>query len=233
MPLFGNKRNRSAERAAAREHNTDHTTAARTGAGAGTGIGAGAGDTGPGYGNSATGHNNTGYNNSSGHTGAGYDTQPNMSAQQPGYGSGMNNQSADPYSNTVNANDPTMAPTNHFNDGQRSGGGSRLAGKMEHAVGSVVGSQALKNKGMQKEQESQAFKAQSAEIGEAERLEREAMLRRERAVQHGAHPENKQLGGAMNAQSYGNNFDNMGAGGGHGNGAGVGPTGPQSSARPM
>ena len=60
-----------------------------------------------------------------------------------------------------------------------------MTGKVEHAVGSLVGSQALTTTGMQKEQEAQAFKAQSAEIAEAERLEKEALLRRERAVQHG------------------------------------------------
>lgn len=59
---------------------------------------------------------------------------------------------------------------------------------MEHAIGSMVGSQALKTKGMQKEQEAQAFKHQSAELAEAEKLEREALLRRERAVQHGKFP---------------------------------------------
>ena len=34
--------------------------------------------------------------------------------------------------------------------------------------------------------EANAYKAQSSELAEAERLEREAMLRRERAVAHGA-----------------------------------------------
>jgi hypothetical protein len=33
--------------------------------------------------------------------------------------------------------------------------------------------------------EAQAFKVQSAELGEAERLEREALMRRQRAVAHG------------------------------------------------
>lgn len=88
--------------------------------------------------------------------------------------------SADRYTN-----DPNVVPTGHFNNNQHSGSGSSTAGKIEHAVGSLVGSQALKAKGMQKEQEAQAFKAQSTEIAEAERLEKEAMLRRERAVQHG------------------------------------------------
>lgn len=38
---------------------------------------------------------------------------------------------------------------------------------------------------MEKEREAQAVKMQRAEITEAERLEHEAKLRRERAVQHG------------------------------------------------
>ncbi|KAH8103081.1 hypothetical protein BXZ70DRAFT_928027 [Cristinia sonorae] len=105
------------------------------------------------------------------------------------------NQHQQPYG--INSTDPNIVPTNHFNSGQNSGGGSRMAGKMEHAVGTLVGSESLKVKGMQKEQEAQAFKMQSAEIAEAERLEKEAMLRRERAVQHGAHPHNKPLGGAQ------------------------------------
>ena len=79
-----------------------------------------------------------------------------------------------------------VPPTSHINAGQQQGhGGRALEGKMEHAVGSMVGSQALKNKGLQKEQEAGAFKAQSAEIQEAERLEQEAIIRRERAVAHG------------------------------------------------
>lgn len=83
---------------------------------------------------------------------------------------------------------PSVPPASHINpnqDAQRSGGGSRLAGKTERAVGTLVGSQALKEKGFQKEHEAGAFKMQSAEIAEAERLEKEALMRRERAVAHG------------------------------------------------
>jgi len=222
MPLFGHKHNKSAERAAAHENNAGHTAATGTGTGVGTGVSAGDTD----YSNRSTGDNTTGLN-TTGHTGRGYDTQHNASTQQPGYGSGTNTQTGDPYANTVSHNDATITPTSHFNNGHHTGGGSHFAGKVEHAVGSLVGSQALKEKGLQKEQEAVAFKAQSAEISEAERLEKEAMLRRHRAVQQGAHPENGQLGGPTASQEYGNNFSNMGAGGGRGTGSGVGPTGPQ------
>ena len=88
---------------------------------------------------------------------------------------------------------PAVPPASHINTqppsagggGGSGGGGSRLAGRAERAVGSLVGSQALKEKGFQKEQEAGAFKTQSAEIAEAERLEKEALMRRERAVAHG------------------------------------------------
>ena len=42
--------------------------------------------------------------------------------------------------------------------------------------------------------EAESYKRQAAELSEAERLEQEARLRRERAVAHGAHP------GNLNAQ---------------------------------
>ena len=90
---------------------------------------------------------------------------------------------------------PAVPPASHINTQQPSatssvgggggGAGSRLAGKAERAVGSLVGSQALKERGLQKELEAGAFKMQSAEIAEAERLEKEALMRRERAVAHG------------------------------------------------
>jgi hypothetical protein len=66
----------------------------------------------------------------------------------------------------------------------RNGGGA-TTGKIEHAIGSLIGSASLKAKGLQKEQEAASMKVQSQEIAEAERLEREAMMRRERAVAHG------------------------------------------------
>ncbi|VDB88800.1 unnamed protein product [Peniophora sp. CBMAI 1063] len=103
--------------------------------------------------------------------------------------------------------EPGIAPAGHISqrpDGHERGGGAKAAtGKAERAIGGVIGSSALKNRGLEKEQEANAFKAQSAELAEAERLEREAMLRRERAVAHGAHPENRHLGGHPGAGQIG------------------------------
>ena len=48
-----------------------------------------------------------------------------------------------------------------------------------------------------------------AELAEAERLEREAMLRRERAVAHGAHPDNRHLGGQPGAGALNERQGNM------------------------
>jgi hypothetical protein len=65
------------------------------------------------------------------------------------------------------------------------GGGHSTTGKIERAVGTMIGSKSLKAKGMQKEQEANSLKLQGQELAEAERLEREAMMRRDRAVAHG------------------------------------------------
>ncbi|OCH89631.1 hypothetical protein OBBRIDRAFT_835644 [Obba rivulosa] len=143
--------------------------------------------------------NGAGYNSQAGGPGAqGYPAQgnwDNTNAGGPGYNADYNNGTGPTAANS------RIPPTGAINQTQQTsggGGGGRLAGKMEHAVGTMVGSQALKEKGLQKEQEADAFKTQSMELAEAERLEREAMLRRERAVAHGAHPANKNLGGAQN-----------------------------------
>ncbi|KAJ6582969.1 hypothetical protein DFH09DRAFT_1360264 [Mycena vulgaris] len=79
-------------------------------------------------------------------------------------------------------------------------GGSAMTGKIEHAVGSMVGSKTLKAKGIAKEQEARGLKVQSQELAEAERLEQEAGMRRERAVAHGAHPDNRHVGGVVPGQ---------------------------------
>lgn len=49
---------------------------------------------------------------------------------------------------------PAIPPTGTINSQQqpRTGGGSAMTGKIEHAVGSLIGSNALKTKGLQKEQ---------------------------------------------------------------------------------
>ncbi|KAH9941752.1 uncharacterized protein BXZ73DRAFT_98142 [Epithele typhae] len=119
---------------------------------------------------------------------------PQSIMQQGGSGSGVGG--AGP--------NPNVPPVTHINAGVPGNAPSKsgqLTGKAERAVGSLVGSQALKERGFMKEQEAGAFKMQSAEIAEAERLEKEALMRRERAVAHGAHPDNRHLGGMQNAST--------------------------------
>ena len=83
-------------------------------------------------------------------------------------------------------NAPNIPPTSAVSHGSGGGGsGQRLTGKVESALGSLVGSTALKEKGAQKEQEANTIKLQGRELAEAERLEAEALMRRERAVAHG------------------------------------------------
>lgn len=83
----------------------------------------------------------------------------------------------------------------HGNSGSGSG---RMTGKVEAAIGSAIGSHSLKAKGLQKQQEADALNRQTAELSEAERLENEARIRRERAVAHGAHPQNLNQGAGLN-----------------------------------
>jgi len=126
------------------------------------------------------------------------DTQPY--AGQHGAMGGMG--AAAPYNETTHGHGHRTAgvpPTGNLNNsGQNRGGaGLGMTGKVEKAVGSMVGSSALKAKGLQKEQEANALKAQSLELEEAERLEQEARMRRQRAVDHGAHPDQSGLGGRL------------------------------------
>lgn len=113
----------------------------------------------------------------------GYAPEEPIASNRAGIGAGAN---AVGTGNGVDTG-TAVPPAAHINtSGSRSGGGGRrLEGKAERAVGSLVGSRALKERGMQKEQEASAFKMQSSEIAEAERLEKEALMRRERAVAHG------------------------------------------------
>jgi len=218
MPLFGHKNKTSPERNAARNSNNNTTAGPGVGGGpTGTGTGSGYNDNtsgdaynmqGPNYSQQGPNHNQPGSNNN----------QPGSNFNQPGYGDRMN-QSADPNGNTVGANDSSVPPVNHFSTGSRPSSGGRLTGKIEHAVGALVGSQQLKAKGVQKEQEAAAINQQGDLLAEAERHEKDAVLIRERAVQHGAHPDNRHLGGIANAPQSGNN--DMGAG----QGTGVGRTG--------
>ncbi|TFY65759.1 hypothetical protein EVG20_g5330 [Dentipellis fragilis] len=90
-----------------------------------------------------------------------------------------------------------VPPTGHLNQGtgQNTHPGRSMEGKIEHAVGTLVGSKAFQARGAEKDEEAKAFKMQGQELAEAEQLEREAMMRRERAVGQGAHPDNRHLGG--------------------------------------
>ncbi|KAK7462754.1 hypothetical protein VKT23_007339 [Stygiomarasmius scandens] len=124
--------------------------------------------------------------------------------QGPAYSSSLGYGSGDPYSSAGVGHDKFgggpagIPPTHALNAGQATAGehtGGSMTGKVEKTIGTMVGSRSLKEKGMMKEQEAQSLKMQSAELAEAERLEREALMRRERAVAHGAHPDMKHLGG--------------------------------------
>jgi len=131
-----------------------------------------------GAGNNSMGMNdntNTGMNTGVGQTGG--------LGQQTGYGAG---------NNTVGGNLPPAGSLQH--NANQTKGGHSMTGKVEHAVGALVGSSALKAKGLEKQQEAANIKLQTQEIAEAERLESEARMRRERAVAHGAHPDNAPLG---------------------------------------
>ncbi|EIW78643.1 hypothetical protein CONPUDRAFT_167609 [Coniophora puteana RWD-64-598 SS2] len=128
-------------------------------------------------------------------------------------------------------------PASSGNRDQGHGGGQSMTNKVESAVGSMVGSNALKAKGMQKRQEADSIHQQSQELAEAERLEHEALVRRDHAVSHGAHPQNKHLGGDANAAvlqpgtgrdmggAGARGFDQQGGATGAGNGDQAGNTG--------
>ncbi|KAF8182027.1 hypothetical protein BJ912DRAFT_1061852 [Pholiota molesta] len=112
---------------------------------------------------------------------------------------------------------PTTGALDHHGagaaqSGPGSGGaGGRLAGKIETAIGTIVGSDALKAKGLQQEHAAAAVKLQGRELAEAER---EALVRRERAVAHGADPANSALG-AGNPGAGNMGAGNPGVGTGH------------------
>ncbi|KAJ3573365.1 hypothetical protein NP233_g2463 [Leucocoprinus birnbaumii] len=104
---------------------------------------------------------------------------------------------------TAGMQQPTVPPSGTLNNEYQSHGGKsqRITGKIESAIGTAIGSDTLKAKGLQKEREANAMKVQGRELAEAERLEREAIMRRDRAVAHGAHPANKDLGAGMNTNT--------------------------------
>ncbi|KAF8156003.1 hypothetical protein B0H34DRAFT_517281 [Crassisporium funariophilum] len=210
MPLFGSK------------HKHDDTTGAghhTTGTTGPTTAGTFPNQTHPQQG--ITGHHGQGQTGLTGNQGFGgrnnFDATQQMHPGNLGAGGPGHFQNDDPYApggigHTQAAGGPTgIPPTNVVNSGHNTAGhgsGTRMTGKVESAIGSMVGSNALKAKGLQKEQEANSVKLQGRELAEAERLEREALMRRERAVGHGAHPANSALGAGHIGQG--------GAGGGMG-----------------
>ncbi|GJJ15591.1 hypothetical protein Clacol_009869 [Clathrus columnatus] len=95
---------------------------------------------------------------------------------------------------------PHGYPGQHNNNigigGGTGGGGTgasasekEILGKVERMAGTALCSSSLKAKGLEKEREAQALRAQAAELGQAEGLEAEAAARRQRAVAHGADPQ--------------------------------------------
>jgi len=141
-----------------------------------------------GYGHSGLGGSDNLAQNQYGTTGHGLNNET-------GYGTGGMGMGG--HGQTPASGIPSTGMVNHGTTGHTSGSGGtgqRLTGKVESAIGTLVGSSSLKAKGLQKEQEANAIKLQGRELAEAERLEREALMRRERAVGHGAHPANSQLG---------------------------------------
>jgi len=205
MPLFGSKHNNHKDvnnmettTGGGRHHlNPDNGVGNNYSTGAtGTGMGVGGNQTYPasqqgqgmmtgqqGYGHEGLGHGH-------GATGAtGYGLNDETAYGGGGVGGGIGGMGQ------TSGGIPATGAVNHSADTTGSGGtGQRITGKVESAIGSMVGSNALKAKGLQKEQEANAVKLQGRELAEAERLERESMMRRERAVGHGAHPANSQLG---------------------------------------
>ncbi|KAI0049235.1 hypothetical protein FA95DRAFT_924891 [Auriscalpium vulgare] len=200
MPLFGKKHDKQDQTGAPHQ-----TTAGQEASGlrqdASMGRGTGAGSTGmdtgmtgmnPGAGQGGRQNYDTNM------SGRGAGVQQNMGAGDP-YAGGQQQGGMMGQADQVGQGGQGLPPTNHYQQpGQgHKHAGTRTAGKMESAVGALVGSTALQARGQEKEQEAQAIKSQSSEIAEAERLEREAIQRRERAVAHGAHPDNRHLGGRV------------------------------------
>ncbi|KAF9787902.1 hypothetical protein BJ322DRAFT_1045913 [Thelephora terrestris] len=97
-----------------------------------------------------------------------------MGHDQPGGNGGLrsgNNPTQQPYPNEV---------------GDTSSGhpskSSKFGGKVETAVGNMIGSDSLRAKGIQKEREARDLNMQSNELAQAESLEREAKMHRDRAM---------------------------------------------------
>jgi len=212
MPLFGNKD---------KHHTTEpvgHSTLnPATGPGTGVGVGHGTNTYGTDTGamNTGTGlHHGThhGAGNVAG-VGSGYNNEPGYGSaagmpQHHGAGAGTAGFGAGAGAGTglagqhhtqpmTGATDIPPSGALNTSDQSRHGQGGSMSGKVERTIGNLVGSQSLKAKGAEKEAEARAINQQGAELSEAERLEGEAKMRRERAVGHGAHPDNLNIGNGI------------------------------------
>jgi len=110
---------------------------------------------------------------------SGSGTDPNsMGYDQPGanndLGVGSNPPQQRPYSNEANYTGADSL-SHHSKP-------SRFGGKVETAIGTMVGSDSLRAKGMEKEREARNLNMQSSELAQAESLEREAQMHRDRAM---------------------------------------------------
>lgn len=188
-PAFNNNYPNTGHHHGQGHHNIGGTGAGNTGFTGGTGAGnAGiTGGGGPGAGNAGfTGGPGAGNAGFTGGTGAGNTGFTGPTGQHHGAGGPG---ATGGYTNTggAGANAPGRAANG------ASAGEKELVGKIERVAGDVLCSSTLKAKGAEKEREAQALKAQAAELNQAEGLESEAAMRRQRAVAHGAHPQH--LGG--------------------------------------
>ncbi|KZS98257.1 hypothetical protein SISNIDRAFT_481019 [Sistotremastrum niveocremeum HHB9708] len=123
---------------------------------------------------------------------------------------------------TGGASGPVKTASGH------SAGTQAMIGKVEHAAGVILSSQTLKAKGLAKEEEAAAVKAQNQELANAQQMENSANLARDRAAVHGAHGtahaharENINAGGNYGAGPT--NASDVGAGYGVGGVGGAGP----------
>jgi len=112
-------------------------------------------------------------------SGGAYDTQQQQLEDERNFGR----------SNTDGGHYPK--PTHHH-ESHHHGTGGNNSGNSSH-----VGTEALAESRLAKERELQAINSQTQELQEAERLEQEARMHRARAVEFGAHPDNKHLGGIV------------------------------------
>jgi len=121
------------------------------------------------------------------HAGAGAGRGPAVASNQPATAPGMGADTAGlgtaggPHS--AGANQPAAVPT------QREARHLERTGKIEKAIGSVICSTSLQERGLEKQAQASNISGQHQNLSEAQRLEAEAKLRRGQAVGLGAHPD--------------------------------------------